>query len=828
MKRIACSLILLFCSILNTHSQHVPGFTNIIVTPATNVILVSESTNLFTVKLPGYSVTNEVVETDDQGNTVTNRISVLLYSNVLVTVSFTLMQSNYNVSLFDGGFPPDKQKDDGVFSGNVIIPEIREWTYQQFRILIAGIDLTITNATGDVVPTSFTNVFVNNYVIVPRPENDKFKNALKVSPGTFLITATNNYASIEPGEPRHAKVSSVDASVWWMWTSPVTTNVLIDLAGTSFNSVLAVYTGVSVTQLVEIASAKSDTASGKAPYVNFAAQSGVTYKIAVSGLTSNDVGNIRLRIIPGGTLDTRAPLVSIISPDRETITTTNILTIVGTAKEPLPTDSGVSNVTIRVNNGPEIYLLSDNYESWSMTLFIQPGTNLIQAYAVDYAGNQGKADFIVVRYLDPINDYFANAQILSGVAGIAYANTERATVEPYEPYHAGNSGGRSVWYKWTSPGSGTLQLTTEGSNFDTILAVYVSTNQLTPLLTDLVEVVSNDDADSTVKTSSVLFNVTTNTTYYIAVDGYGGSYGFLQLQYVYVPPEAGQYYTLVVSNTAGGSVTPAYGTYKAGARVTITATPDKYFEFVSWSGSINSGNNPLTFTINQDVTLLATFRLAIRGGDTNMTDDFETGDLKKLAWSTQSPQWFVQTNIKSSGLFSARAGKITDNQVTTLTLITNTSEGTGAFDLYVSSEENWDYLEFLINGKLVARWSGEVGWTNFMFSVPGGTNKFEWRYSKDASFSGGLDTACIDNLFLPIKVATVQVVAPTIKINWVKTGQAIITLNGQPGMNYLLEASSDLLLWLPLDTKSSESGIIQFNDNNARYYPCRFYRVSIR
>src|SRR2546430_1954893 len=120
------------------------------------------------------------------------------------------------------------------------------------------------------------------YVVVPRPANDNFTNAFKITPEGAIILATNNYASIEPGEPLHAQVSTVAASVWWTWSSPVATNTLIDLAGSSFDPVLAVYTGTAVSNLQAVAASANDVVNNLKAHVNFDARAGVTYRIAIA------------------------------------------------------------------------------------------------------------------------------------------------------------------------------------------------------------------------------------------------------------------------------------------------------------------------------------------------------------------------------------------------------------------------------------------------------------------------------------------------------------------------------------------------------------------
>ena len=100
-----------------------------------------------------------------------------------------------------------------------------------------------------------------------------------------------------------------------------------------------------------------------------------------------------------------------------------------------------------------------------------------------------------------------------------------ATSEGAEPNHAGVSGRRSVWWNWTAPATGLLTLSTAGSNFDTTLAVYTGN-----AVSALSHLASNDDELSgRIQTSRVGLAVVAGTTYRIAVDGYSGATGSIQL-----------------------------------------------------------------------------------------------------------------------------------------------------------------------------------------------------------------------------------------------------------------------------------------------------------
>lgn len=784
--------------------------------PTNNSILVAETTNAVLL-----SITNFLTITVDEN---TNSITNVVFTNVTATADW-MYDTNTNTLIFlDNGKKPDKKANDGIFTTNLITPTTLDLTNLDLNFFIQGDDLAYTNDQGQLEPARLTNSFTVTYRLVPRPVNDRLTNAYKILGPGGVITATNNYASMEPGEPKHAKAPTVDASVWWLWSSPVSTNVLIDLAGSSFDPVLAVYTGdASFKQLIEVASATNDVANKLKAHVNFNAVAGVTYRIAVAGWDTNGVGNIRLRVAPGATPDKRSPLVSITSPGKEAVVTSGAVSISGTAKEPVLNDSGISNVVIQVNSDPPTNATGTS--SWSGYITLPPGTNIVRAFAVDYAGNVGPADSIVVRYLDPPNDNFSDATALTGVSGLLTNLNGRATLEPAEPLHSGNAGGRSIWYSWRAPANGTLSLSTEGSNFDTLLDVYLGTN-----FTSLVNVASNDDAHADSKYSALTLNVISNQLYAISVDGFGGAFGHAVLQYAFVAPSPSQYYALVVSASLGGRVSPPSNMYPAGSRVDLTATPDKDFEFVDWEGDLSAANNPLTVTMNQDYKILARFRLStgiVPGISNAVTEDFESGHLKHLPWtnSTTAP-WNVQTNIVSTGNYAARSARIGDGQKSTLALATNMVAGVASFDLKVSSEADWDFLAFSLNGHLLERWSGEIGWTNYLFTVPAGTNRLEWSYAKDNSFSAGLDAAFIDNLYIPLALPNTNGLAATLLLTHMPDGQAQITLQGQPSRNYQLEVSTDLVFWFPVEAKASANGIVQFLDAEATQYPIRFYRAA--
>ena len=239
-----------------------------------------------------------------------------------------------------------------------------------------------------------------------------------------------------------------------------------------------------------------------------------------------------------------------------------------------------------------------------------------------------------------------------------------------------------------------------------------------------------------------------NLTYHIAVDGFGGAAGTALLTYAFTPVTI---YHVTVNSTAGGFVTPASADVQSNGTLIVTATPNPYFQFDSWDGAVVSSSNPLSVVVNSNLSLTAHFVGVV------FTDDFESGDLQHIAWTTNGPAvgakpWFVQTNVVAAGQFAARSGFITQNQTSSLLFTGTFRAGNGSFDYRVSSELNFDTLKFLVDGVQQQQWSGDVPWANFALPLTAGTHTLEWRYSKDANGNFGLDAAFIDNVNLPLGV----------------------------------------------------------------------------
>lgn len=122
----------------------------------------------------------------------------------------------------------------------------------------------------------------------------------------------------------------------------------------------------------------------------------------------------------------------------------------------------------------------------------------------------------------PANDDFGSAVELAGTEAVREDDdTTAATREAGEPNHAGDPGGRSIWYRWTPEVDGDASLSTTGSGFDTTLAVYTGSRP-----DSLAPVAASDDLIwPSVFQSGLHFRAEAGTTYRIAVDGHRGPAG---------------------------------------------------------------------------------------------------------------------------------------------------------------------------------------------------------------------------------------------------------------------------------------------------------------
>lgn len=144
------------------------------------------------------------------------------------------------------------------------------------------------------------------------PPNDRFADAQSLSGADASAEGSNAGATKEAGEPNHAG-NAGGGSVWYEWTAPAGGQVALTTAGSSFDTLLGVYTGGSVGSLAEVASNDDADGSGvRHSGVAFNATAGTTYRVAVDGF-GGDSGDVSLSLSQEPA-DAQAPTVASSTP----------------------------------------------------------------------------------------------------------------------------------------------------------------------------------------------------------------------------------------------------------------------------------------------------------------------------------------------------------------------------------------------------------------------------------------------------------------------------------------------------------------------------------
>ena len=345
----------------------------------------------------------------------------------------------------------------------------------------------------------------SNFVVLPSSiPNDLYMYAQAISGNSGSVTGTNAGATKETGEPNHAG-NAGGSSIWYSWTAPAGGGVYtFDTLGSSFDTLLGVYTGTSVSSLTQVV-ANDDAGTAVTSAVSFQAVGGTTYSIAVDGH-----GGASGNVVLNWTLNSSTPTINSFSPSIGGVGTTVVINGA----------SYTGATSVAFNGTPAAFTVISPTQ---INATVPAGTTTGPVTLTTPSGSVTSAasfTFIIV----PVNDTFANATNLGTADGVFTGNNIGATKETGEPSHAGNAGGASVWWKWTAPYAGTFSLSTQGSSFDTLLAVYTGSS-----VSSLSAVASNDNDPAGGTTSALSFGATAGTVYYIAVDGSGGATGNIVL-----------------------------------------------------------------------------------------------------------------------------------------------------------------------------------------------------------------------------------------------------------------------------------------------------------
>ncbi len=122
-------------------------------------------------------------------------------------------------------------------------------------------------------------------------------------------------------------------------------------------------------------------------------------------------------------------------------------------------------------------------------------------------------------------------------------------------------------------------------------------------------------------------------------------------------------------------------------------------------------------------------------------------DLSLLVSTSGDAPWTLDSSTYYYGGDSAQSGAITHSQSTSMETVVNFSSSRAVkFWWKVSSEKNFDYLYFYIDGEEQAKISGDLDWEQKVLNLDKGSHTLRWSYSKDGSVGGGADHGWIDRI----------------------------------------------------------------------------------
>lgn len=378
------------------------------------------------------------------------------------------------------------------------------------------------------------------------PLADNFAAAGNVSDVVRVGSGGNATATREPGEPEHAGKPG-GKSMWLRWTAPADGIVTFSTSGSDFDTTLAAYTGSDFADLTAVAG-DDDHGGYFTSQVVFTAANGRVYHIAIDGL-----GGASGNIVLGWALELTPEVVPQITrqPSDQTVAqgADVTFTVQATGLNPayqwffnnaaLPDATGAT--LLIANAQPEdvgVYHVA--VSSGARSVLSQPARlqiNLVDGAPAPTVRSEDKfaeATAVLPRGPGPQASpprkpiRKGAASVARGMSGSQVFNTYGSTKELGEPNHCDVLGGASQWFAYEAPASGTLTVSTDGSAFDTVLAVYTGPG------TDfesLVPVACDNNSGLDGSDSRVVFAATAGTIYLIAIDGVGGATGDVLLSY---------------------------------------------------------------------------------------------------------------------------------------------------------------------------------------------------------------------------------------------------------------------------------------------------------
>ncbi|MEW6159545.1 MAG: hypothetical protein AB1813_19120 [Verrucomicrobiota bacterium] len=307
---------------------------------------------------------------------------------------------------------------------------------------------------------------------VPRAVNDAFANRIVLSGNIVQVPASSAASTTEVGEPPHGP-----RSVWWTWTALAHGYLSAFRQSTSF----AAYAGEDLAELTPLPAASPEFSAGTTWIVRkgqvcqialidpSGVETDISWRLSFQPISMNDDFADSAVLIGSsvfGRGDNRIATREANEPDHGVAgTTTQSLWWTWTAPS-----TGLASITLaaQFESAVAVYTGSGLLDLAPVALRpLGPGKVDFEAErGVTYqvavslrSGTPGECALALKQTGPPPNDLFSDAILLRENNAPTLGWTLDATREFQEPRHAGEFGGRSVWYFWEAPAAGQAIMT---------------------------------------------------------------------------------------------------------------------------------------------------------------------------------------------------------------------------------------------------------------------------------------------------------------------------------------------------------------------------------
>ncbi len=386
--------------------------------------------------------------------------------------------------------------------------------------------------------------------------SDEFKGGTSIAAVSNSVRGVSSAATREPSEPLHGRLSTSN-SVWYTWTAPASGIVTFDTRGSTYDTVLAVYTGSDLPGVVELVS-DDDSGGYHASRVSWNATAGVNYRVAIDGATGETgayVCNWRLELtddrLPVITLQPRSLAVPEGGSAVFSVAVTNAVPglVFQWFHNGLPISKATSS-NLTVAN-----VQSADLGRYQLAITNSAGRSVLTAPAdLEIGPNPAVVSRDKIAELpsgggggggggpeDGEAAGFASSSISAGTFSLSAGTVinqrffSGGTLDRCEPAHCGVAGGASRWFQLSAVSDGICTIDTLGSDVNTILALYlqnfsICTNLYEPLVECNNDVLGSCDqllVTNAVRErgSRISFFAPAGSVYRAVVDTVGGARG---------------------------------------------------------------------------------------------------------------------------------------------------------------------------------------------------------------------------------------------------------------------------------------------------------------